>query len=764
MDTATTFSALLTALRLLLRYQLYYRVPMAAMILVVLYCILGRTWIVRRVGDTVCGFLRGLLLAGLVVTALLAAGNYLSMGNLRYGSYLNAYEFYHYYMGSKYAPEIGYNELYNASLIADEETGLKFSDPKKHIRDLSTGRYRPVTSVLNESEKQRVKSLFTGKRWEEWVGDIRWFKSKLTTGRWNGILRDKGYNASPVWSTVVGGGLSNQVSTESLWGMQLLSWLDLFMIGAAFLCVLWAFGPRPALLMIVVLGTGYMMKFSHMKGAYLRTDFCMTLVIAICMLKKNHYKIAGAVTGYSILARVFPAVFLFGLGAKLFWELVKMARAALDAVWGRYTRGGNPWVYLGLILLPLVLVAAILVWVIARLPAERLASLPIAWPAPWYAYVFVCFPVALGGLVLAAGGIWGLKTRRLNMRYLQFFVTCVVTIAILVFGSIVYFGGVEIWKEYGAKIGRHNQDISPWRVGFKYVFIGRFDRGFDLSASTKEVLEHTGDALLGRTETKDPRKRTTYKTLLKKWSTHTQSSIYRENQTLWWTIQVAVLLFALFAIRRLDDHTAMAFSFVPCFFLVAPTYYYYIMILVPLLFFTPQLERPSRAVGILWLLFIGMAGYYYYSMWTQKAPTYCWLSWMVMLAVLYMMMLAAFEGRSRLQGAAITAAAALAGLYFYFVWPPNEPSQTLLSMMKWVVVALGAVLVAAEVLGLYRKPAPAMAGGAGADSAVDETHEADETDAKVEAEEPEELEAPEEPEATEGDAPAPEEPPEENDA
>src|SRR5512140_3556468 len=52
----------------------------------------------------------------LAFCALLAVANYVDFGVFRYGSYLNEWDFYHYYVGTKYAPELGYTKLYGATL------------------------------------------------------------------------------------------------------------------------------------------------------------------------------------------------------------------------------------------------------------------------------------------------------------------------------------------------------------------------------------------------------------------------------------------------------------------------------------------------------------------------------------------------------------------------------------------------------------------------------------------------------------------------
>lgn len=635
---------------------LYYQIPILAIVLVILYVVLGRKRVAERLGSGLVGFLHGILLAVLLVAAIFSAGNYAdNFGKWRYGSIFNAYEFYHYYMGSKYTREIEYTNLYAASLVADEETGLKYSNSEKTIRNLATGGYIPVAQVLQD--KQQYKDLFSKPRWEEWVKDIRFFKRELVSGRWNGVLRDKGYNATPVWGMLVGGFLSNQVSTDNRTGMLCLASLDLVLIGATLLFVAWAFGPRAALFMVLLMGTHYMMKWSHMKGAYLRTDFAMSLVISVCLLKKERYKLAGAFTAYSVLSRVFPAVFLFGIGAKLFWELCRVVLVAVDTLRVRMHQASRRRLMLAALVAAHAALAAIIVAVLGSLPLPAAVVLPVPWPLSSAILWLALFPLVTFGLILATCGLWGWWFGRVERRFVQFFVSFAVTVSILVVASLGYAGGTYLWKDYGDKIGRHNRDISPWRVGFKYIFIAQFKSQFSFKESLGKLSKHTWDSILGREPDKPPQpaagKPAPPQTwlsgttaILKEWAPFTRSIIYKEKAHRWWTIQAIMLLVCLLAVKGLKDHQAMAFSFVPCFFLVSPTYYYYVMLAVPLLFFTPEIERPSRALGIIWLFISAMAGHYYYSMWQQQFATYYWLSCMLFVLVLYMILLALAETAS----------------------------------------------------------------------------------------------------------------------
>ena len=118
-----------------------------------------------------------------------------------------------------------------------------------------------------------------------------------------------------------------------------------------------------------------------------------------------------------------------------------------------------------------------------------------------------------------------------------------------------------------SKIQVHNDDISTTRVGFKYLFLA--------NEQTAAQKAHAFEA----------------------------------QQAEWWAIQALVLVLTFFACRRLRDYEALALGFVPLFFLTAPTFYYYVLLIVPLLFFLPRLELPSRLAGVMALFGFSIIGY-----------------------------------------------------------------------------------------------------------------------------------------------------------
>ena len=481
-----------------------YGIPAAAILVVALYLVMGRRpW----------HFLRGLLLAALCFLCVLSLCYYTNP-QWRRGEYFNAYEFFHYYLGAKYADEVGYSNLYNAVVVADTESG--FTHKNRTIRDLETSRIVPIDRVLQK--KAHYKALFSEERWKDFVADVPFFRSRVSPSLWGRMLNDKGYNATPVW-TMVSGSLANAVSTRNYWGMIGLATLDACLALAALACVWWAFGHRTMLLLIIFLGTHYLLAHATLKAAFLRLDWVMCLVMAACMLKKERYAAAGALSAYAALARVFPAVFAFGIGAKLLVDL--------------------------------------------------------------------------------------LRTRRINRRYLAYFAAYGVTIAVLVTASVIYAGGLESWKEFTAKVGSHNKDISAWRVGFKYVFL----------------MSYNGSAF---------------------WRT-SLSQFFADRQVIWWGIQAAVLLVSLFLVRNLEDYEALAYSYVPTYFLVAPTYYYHVMLALPFLFFAPKLERPTRAAGLIMMFATIVVAYKMYLWWNRGFPLFFSISCMIGAMVLYIMFLSGIE-------------------------------------------------------------------------------------------------------------------------
>jgi hypothetical protein len=294
---------------------------LVAVLVIAGYALLESGAVARRLSAAAVALARRALLYVLALSALLAAVTFLDFGVFRYGTYLNEWDFYHYYLGTKYARELGYGNLYGATLLADVEGGLRYHNPRGEIRDLETARLRSVMSVATEQE--RFRGRFSGARWREFVADVTWFKTQLPESRWSLLLTDHGYNGTPAWSFVIGGLFTSHLPVQNPLARWLMLLLDpLLLLGTA-IVVARAFGLRAGLLMVMFIGSHYLLSWGHLKGCLLRTDFAMGGVLAVCLVKLGRYKLAGVLLGWAILSRVFPVFLLLGPGVLLvhgFWR------------------------------------------------------------------------------------------------------------------------------------------------------------------------------------------------------------------------------------------------------------------------------------------------------------------------------------------------------------------------------------------------------------------------------------------------------------
>ena len=302
-------------------WALAHVLAVVAILVVAGFVALERPLLNRRLSVAARRLGRRLLIGVLGVSAALAVATYADFGVFRYGTYLNEWDFYHYYVGTKYAHELGYTNLYGATLAADREGGLRYHNPRNEMRDLGTAQLCDVGEVA--AQAARFRGRFSDERWREFVADITWFKMQLPAHRWSLILADHGYNGTPAWSFVVGGLFTRHLSVRDPIGRWIMLALDPLLLLAATAAVAWAFGLRAALIMVIFIGTHYLLSWGHLKGALLRTDFAMASVLAVCLVKQRYYKIAGVLLGWAVLSRIFPALLLVGPTVLLLWRLAR---------------------------------------------------------------------------------------------------------------------------------------------------------------------------------------------------------------------------------------------------------------------------------------------------------------------------------------------------------------------------------------------------------------------------------------------------------
>lgn len=220
--------------------------------------------------------------------------------------YVNRWDQFHLQLGSKYFPELGYDGLYAASLLAQQEVAPQLPVPAQ-VRDLAS--YKLVAPA-NQSEALRsVRERFSDARWERFLADHADYLAHTPQRVWKPMRTDHGYNSTPAWTFVARlFGARLPVGDATL---RALAALDLALVLAMFAMLFRTYGYRPACTALAIFGLGYGWYDIYL-GSLLRLDWLAATAIGICLLQRERFASAGACFGYAALARVFPVLFLSG--------------------------------------------------------------------------------------------------------------------------------------------------------------------------------------------------------------------------------------------------------------------------------------------------------------------------------------------------------------------------------------------------------------------------------------------------------------------
>ncbi len=258
--------------------------------------------------------LRDRLLATL---GILAALTYVNFGAFHFGSFIHTHEWVHYYLGSKYFPELGYDRLYDCLSTADAEAGFRRRVERRPTTDLRTNVLQPSADILAHPE--RCQRHFTAPRWQAFRADVAFFRDRMNGRSWDAIQLDHGYNATPVWNAL-GAFLSN-LSPASNTQLYALALLDPLYLAATFAVVWWAFGWRVLAVAALVFATSFPSRFYWTGGSFLRWDWLFYTVASICCLRRDRPLLAGAALAYAAGLRVFPVFLFAGPALALGWHL-----------------------------------------------------------------------------------------------------------------------------------------------------------------------------------------------------------------------------------------------------------------------------------------------------------------------------------------------------------------------------------------------------------------------------------------------------------
>ncbi len=266
----------------------------------------------------------GTLLWTMAVIAVVAWPNF---GRMHGRSGIHHWEQFHYFLGSKYFPELRYDGLYAAALEAESEmeTGrpLQF-----HVRDLRTNEVVPTSTILKH--RKEVRARFSEERWQSFEHDVAYFVRSNDPEYLRRIRLDHGYNPTPVWTFTARFFSRFVPATDDT--ATALALLDPLLLTVLFVFVFRTYGPRIGCMALIVFGLGYPWRFDWVGGAFLRQDWLAASGIAVCMLRRKRWMTAGILISYATMVRIFPGAFLVGptvVGLRHLIESRKMPRETL---------------------------------------------------------------------------------------------------------------------------------------------------------------------------------------------------------------------------------------------------------------------------------------------------------------------------------------------------------------------------------------------------------------------------------------------------
>jgi hypothetical protein len=265
-----------------------------------------RSGVGRKPGQRLSRRANRLASTALAVCAVLSVVAYFQFGRLPAGL-VHRWEMFHYYVGSKYHAELGYERLYRCSAVADAEDGVRASD-KRVIRDLETDDVVRVAEVV--AQPQQCKAHFAPDRWSAFKNDVRFFRRGLGRKAWESAQLDHGYNPPPLW-TATWGKLAALVPATPR-HLQLLAAIDLgLMLGTALALGL-SFGFGTAALSVVFWGTQAASEIGWTGGGLGRQDWLFLCVAGLSLAHRRKFGWAGAALTLAGLLRLFPLLLLLG--------------------------------------------------------------------------------------------------------------------------------------------------------------------------------------------------------------------------------------------------------------------------------------------------------------------------------------------------------------------------------------------------------------------------------------------------------------------
>jgi hypothetical protein len=247
----------------------------------------------------------------LLVVALLAFGasyNFFAWSHY-YG--IHGLQVFHYYVGSKYFPEVGYFDLYECAVVSLHEDHPERAHRSYVVRDLRDIDQRK--SIVPARFEPRCNGAFEPSRWAGFKKDVRFFVQRMPPDAWQRVTVDQGFNASPIW-VLFGRSLAELFPTEP----DAMRWLvrtDLLLLALMFGAAAWGFGFEGMCLVVIAWAANPLSRYQWIGDSVLRQFWIMAAVVGLCLLKRGWHASSGAFLALASLVRVFPILYAISYAA-----------------------------------------------------------------------------------------------------------------------------------------------------------------------------------------------------------------------------------------------------------------------------------------------------------------------------------------------------------------------------------------------------------------------------------------------------------------
>jgi len=206
---------------------------------------------------------------------------------------------FHYYLGAKYANEIGPFDLYACALSADGDHAVW--DDGTLVRDLRTYRLVPAWALPCPRDR------FTPQRWKAFAHDVMRLTGTGTLAAFTGAVTDKGYNATPLFSRVFGWIAAAAPLDRERTRLVLFN-LDILFIAVSIGIVWYSAGATHALLALL-LSVGFFGNFGRIGGNFGQYVWVPCLTLAIAGWRARRPIVAGGALGIATGLQMFPLLF-----------------------------------------------------------------------------------------------------------------------------------------------------------------------------------------------------------------------------------------------------------------------------------------------------------------------------------------------------------------------------------------------------------------------------------------------------------------------